>query len=77
MITQIDIGLNIRGKKNQIMLMSAKKYKRNFIKNRYLYGKSADISKPDGQNFFFCFQSNCYKISFKYMKYEVCSINGS
>ena len=32
------------------MLMSAKKYKRNFIKNRYLYGKSADVSKPDGQS---------------------------
>ena len=59
------------------MLMSAKKYKRNFIKNRYLYGKSADVSKPDEQKKNFCFQSNCYKTSFKYMKYEVCSINSS
>ena len=49
MITQSDIGSNIRYiKKIQIMLMPAKKYRRTFIKNRYLYGKSDDISKSDG-----------------------------
>ena len=36
------------------MLMSAKKYKRNFIENMLLYEKSADVSKPVG-NFFFLF----------------------
>ena len=35
------------------MLMSAKKYKRNFIKNRYLYGKIVEVSKPDGKIYFF------------------------
>ena len=32
----IDIGLNIQDQKNQIVLMSAKKCKRNFIENKYL-----------------------------------------
>ena len=51
MITQNDWSI-LEIKKIQIRLISAKKYKRNFIKNRYLYGKSADVSKSD-DNFFF------------------------
>ena len=35
------------------MLMSAKKDKRNFIINRYLYEKNADVSKSDGEKHFF------------------------
>ena len=37
------------------MLVSAKKDKRNFIKNIYFYGKTPDGSKPDGNFFLFAF----------------------
>ena len=33
--------------------MSAKKNKRKFIINRYLYGKNADVSKYEGKKHFF------------------------
>ena len=39
------------------MRILVKKCKRNFTKNRYLYGKSADVSKLENNFLFFTFNA--------------------